>query len=250
MTGQLGALILLSTVSLIHPTEVRQQIAFVVAEIGGNVTLRCLVSEKEGKFVHWYKQSLGYMVQTVATGSYTEQKLHGQFNNSRFTVTESESQYFLTIRNVIKEDEATYSCQSGTAYSQTFVNSTYLAVNEQNQQKSVHVKRCPQTESVQPGDAVNLQCSLLFKDKENKVHFGEHNVYWFRPGSGGSHPSLIYTHRSRSDEQDEMNCSYSLSKTIQDSSDAGTYYCAVVTCGKILFGEGTNVETSMFKVLS
>uniref|UniRef100_A0A3Q1H9W6 Ig-like domain-containing protein n=1 Tax=Anabas testudineus TaxID=64144 RepID=A0A3Q1H9W6_ANATE len=202
--------------ALIQPTEVRQQIAFVVAEIGGNVTLQCLVSEKEGKFVHWYKQSLGYM---------------------------SKSQYFLTIRNVTKEDEATYSCQTGTAYSQTFANSTYLAVNEQNQQKSVYVKQSPETESAQLGDAVYLQCSLLSKNKENKVQFGEHNVYWFRPGSGGSHPSLIYTHRSRSDEQDEMSCSYSLSKTIQDSSDTGTYYCAVVTCGEILFGDGTKVET-------
>ncbi|XP_026212955.1 uncharacterized protein LOC113160106 [Anabas testudineus] len=243
MTGQLAALILLSTFSLIQLTEVRQQIAFVVAEIGGNVTLRCPVYEKGGNFFHWYKQSLGYMVQTVAARTYNEQKLYGEFNNPRFTVTESESQYFLTIRNVTKEDEATYSCQTGTAYSQTFANSTYLAVNEQNQQKSVHVKQCPQTKSVQPSDAVNLQCLLLFKDKENKVQFGEHNVYWFRPGSGGSHPSLIYTHRSRSDEQDEMSCVYSLSKTIQDSSDTGTYYCAVVTCGEILFGEGTKVET-------
>uniref|UniRef100_A0A3Q1IIV5 Ig-like domain-containing protein n=1 Tax=Anabas testudineus TaxID=64144 RepID=A0A3Q1IIV5_ANATE len=229
--------------ALIHPTEVRQQIAFVVAEIGGNVTLRCPMSEKGGNFFHWYKQSPGYMIQTVAARTYNEQKLYGEFNNPRFTVTESESQYFLTIRNVTKEDEATYSCQTGTAYSQTFANSTYLAVNEQNQQKSVHVKRCPQTDSVQPGDIVNLQCSLLFNDKENKVQFGEHNVYWFRPGSGGSHPSLIYTHRNRSNEEEERSCVYSLSKTIQNSSNTGTYYCAVVTCGEIFFGEGTNVKT-------
>uniref|UniRef100_A0A3Q1IIU4 Ig-like domain-containing protein n=1 Tax=Anabas testudineus TaxID=64144 RepID=A0A3Q1IIU4_ANATE len=232
MTGQLAALILLTLIQL---TEVRQQIAFVVAEIGGNVTLRCPVYEKGGNFFHWYKQSLGYMVQTVAARTYNEQKLYGEFNNPRFTVTESESQYFLTIRNVTKEDEATYSCQTGTAYSQTFANSTYLAVNG-----NVFFFF---TYPFQPSDAVNLQCLLLFKDKENKVQFGEHNVYWFRPGSGGSHPSLIYTHRSRSDEQDEMSCVYSLSKTIQDSSDTGTYYCAVVTCGEILFGEGTKVET-------
>lgn len=31
-----------------------------------------------------------------------------------------------------------------------------------------------------------------------------------------------------------------------ETSDSGTYYCTVVTCGQILFGEGAKVETSMF----
>ncbi|XP_035529109.1 uncharacterized protein LOC118336548 [Morone saxatilis] len=117
-------------------------------------------------------------------------------------------------------------------------------VEDRNQQKSVNVKQHPETASVQPGHSVTLQCSLLPKNKETRVQCpGEHSVYWFRAGSGQSHPEVIYTHRNSSDEQEERSCVYSLSKTIRNSSDTGTYYCAVVSCGEILFGEGTKVET-------
>ncbi|XP_056239206.1 uncharacterized protein LOC130173760 isoform X1 [Seriola aureovittata] len=113
-----------------------------------------------------------------------------------------------------------------------------------NQKMSVHVKQSPETASVQLGASMTLQCSLLYTNKESRAQCpGEHSVHWFRAGSGGFHPGIIYTHSNRSDEQEERSCVYSLSKTIQNSSDAGTYYCAVVTCGEILFGEGTKVET-------
>uniref|UniRef100_A0A3Q0T0L0 Ig-like domain-containing protein n=1 Tax=Amphilophus citrinellus TaxID=61819 RepID=A0A3Q0T0L0_AMPCI len=94
--------------------EVALQMPLIEVKVGGNVTLQCSVTEKEGKFVHWFKQAPGYMVQTVATGSYTKQTLSEPFNNDRFTVSEGQSQYFLTIRNVHKEDEASYFCQYGS----------------------------------------------------------------------------------------------------------------------------------------
>ncbi|KAF3838694.1 hypothetical protein F7725_010462 [Dissostichus mawsoni] len=118
----------------------------------------------------------------------------------------------------------------------------FLLLNHADQRKSVYVKQSPKTKSVQPGDSVTLECSLLSKNKENADQCpGEHNVSWFRSGSGESRPSIIYTH---SEEQKERSCVFSLSKTIHNSSDTGTYYCAVATCGQILFGEGTTVETS------
>ncbi|XP_078025769.1 uncharacterized protein LOC144463864 [Epinephelus lanceolatus] len=149
------------------------------------------------------------------------------------------------ITNVSKEDEATYFCHYGVAYSWSFSEGIFLAVNDSNQQKRFHVKQSPETESVQLGNRVNLGCSLLSTNKTNKDECpGE--VYWLRSGSGESHPNIIYTH---SDKQEERSCFYSLSKTIQTSSDTGTYYCAVVTCGEILFGEGTKVETKLEPVV-
>ncbi|XP_068588178.1 immunoglobulin kappa light chain-like [Cebidichthys violaceus] len=237
MIGGLSALILLCTVYLIQAAEVPHQLSLTLVELGGNVTLQCPVSGEDSTFFYWYKQPLGYMVQHVASVLVGRVTVSEEFNNLRFNVTERNA---LTIRNISKEDEATYFCLIGSRYSHSFVNGTFLVVKDRNQQRSFYVKQSPDTESVQPGDSVTLQCSLLSKNKENRVQCpGEHSVYWFRSGSGESHPGLIY---NNSDEQEGRSCVYSLSKTIQ-TSDAGTYYCAVATCGEILFGEGTKVET-------
>ncbi|XP_051275427.1 uncharacterized protein LOC127374300 isoform X2 [Dicentrarchus labrax] len=244
MMARLAALILLCAVYLIHTAEVPQQISLTVVELGGITTFQCPASENQSKFFHWYRQSVGYMVQTVAAVILGKITFSEPFTDSRFTVTKVDTHYFLTIRNVTKEDEATYFCQNGSPYSQSFVNGIFLAVNDRNQQKSVNVKQHPETASVQPGHSVTLQCSLLLRKKETRVQCPrKHNVYWFKAGSGQSHPDVIYTHKNSSDEQEERSCVYSLSKTIRNSSDTGTYYCAVVSCGEILFSKGTQVET-------
>ncbi|XP_026185565.1 uncharacterized protein LOC113144073 [Mastacembelus armatus] len=243
MVDRLAALILLGTAYLIQTAEVAHLLPFTVVEAGDNFTFMCQVPENNKLFI-WYKQSLGHMIQTVATVTVGKAKLSEEFNNSRFTITKQQDQNFLNIRNVSKEDEATYLCQSGTTFTFAFINGTFLAVKDPNEQKTVYVEQTPETESVQLGDSVTLQCSLLSKNKENSIQCpGEHSVHWFRPRSGRFGPGVIYTHRNRSNEPEERSCVYSWSKTIQDSSDAGTYYCAVVTCGQILFGEGTTVDT-------
>ncbi|KAM7417279.1 hypothetical protein PAMA_017099 [Pampus argenteus] len=249
MIGRLAALIFQTTLLLIQAEEILPQISLTAAELGDNLTLTCPVYGPEYPLIYWYKLGFGYMFETVAVGSFDKITLKGKFNNSRFTFAKGNTQYFLYIRNVSKEDEATYFCQAGSAYVINFITGTLVTVNDhRNQQKSFQVKQSPETESVWLGDSMILQCSLLSKNKENSVQCpGEHSVYWFRDVSPqDSHPGIIYTEKTRSDEEEERSCVYTLSKTIQDSSDTGTYYCAVVTCGKILFGEGTKVGISMF----
>ncbi|XP_030252154.1 uncharacterized protein LOC115568733 [Sparus aurata] len=242
MIGRLAALILLCTLS--HSVDVPPQIPLTVAELGDNLTLTYPVPGSESSLFYWYKMKFGYMLQTVAAGSSYKVSLEGQFVNSRFTITKDDSLYFLHITNVSKDDEATYFCQSGAAYVMRFTQGTVLVVNDpKNHQKSISVEQSPVTASVEPGALINLQCSLLSKKKENRVQCpGEHSVYWFRAGSERSHPSIIYPHRNSSCNREDRSCVYSLSKTIQSSAVNGTYYCAVVTCGEILFGEGTKVE--------
>ncbi|KAM7417275.1 hypothetical protein PAMA_017095 [Pampus argenteus] len=245
MILQLAALILLTAVSLIQTAEDPHLISLTEVEPGDNVTFYCSVSEKDVLF-YWCKQSLGHTVQTVAVGSFGKITVTKQFKESRFTVAKEDTLYVLIITNVSKEDEAAYFCQKGTTLSRTSANGTFLAVNENNQQESVYVRQSPEKASVPLGDTLTLQCSLLYTNTAENTDQcpDEHSVYWFRAASAGFHPGFVSTHRNRSDERVERSCVYSLSKTIQDSSDTGTYYCAVVTCGEILFGEGTNVETS------
>uniref|UniRef100_A0A3B4G1T6 Ig-like domain-containing protein n=1 Tax=Pundamilia nyererei TaxID=303518 RepID=A0A3B4G1T6_9CICH len=97
---------------------------------------------------------------------------------------------------------------------------------------------------VRPGDTMTLQCSV-FSDSDKKTYPGDLNILWVREGSDKSLPNIIYTDRNRSNECEKRSdhqktCVYHFSKNVS-SSDAGTYYCAVATCGEILFGSGTTV---------
>lgn len=257
--------------------DIPQQIPFTVANVGDNVTMSCPMSLDQTGLLYWYKQKFGYAIQTVAKGSYSEISLERQFNSSRFEPTTVNALHILHIRYVCKEDEATYFCHTGTPFEMKinatvlFVNGKYVCFNafffvlavsitkqysnrclfvnhtdHKNEHKSVYVKQSPETELVQPGDLMNLQCSLLFKNKGNHVKCPgtEHSVYWFRTGSGTSHASTFYTHNG--DEEEKRSCVYSMSKTIRNSSDIGIYYCAVLMCGEILFGNGTTVRPSTF----
>uniref|UniRef100_A0A672ZR31 Ig-like domain-containing protein n=1 Tax=Sphaeramia orbicularis TaxID=375764 RepID=A0A672ZR31_9TELE len=230
--------------AMIQTTKVPQVISVTTVQLGESGIFNCLCSTDD-RYFYLYKQPLGCAIQTIATGVYSDITISEQFNNSRFSVTKVDAQYIFTIRGITKEDEALYFCQSGNNYELNFMNSTFLAVKDQtNEQKFISVEQNPPAASVQRGHSVNLQCSLLSEDKQNPVQCpGEHNVYWFRAGSGGYRPGVIYTRKNKTEEQDERKCIYRLSKTVQDSSDSGTYYCAVATCGQILFGGGTKVET-------
>ncbi|XP_076005113.1 uncharacterized protein LOC142999431 [Genypterus blacodes] len=238
------AFLLLMTICLTQTVEVPRPISLTVAELGDSITLQCPVS-RDG-FFQWYKQSVGYLLQTIVKGSYEKINLLGGLNNSRFTITKEVSQYFLVITNVSKEDEATYLCQTGSVYEQSFVNGTFLTVNDYDLQKSVYVKQEAETKSVQLGDPVSLQCSLLSRNQKNRTPCPDkRRVSWFR--SGKSHPGLVYTHWNSSADcveshSSQRSCVYTLPKHMRSSSDAGTYYCAVATCGEILFGDGTRVD--------
>ncbi|MED6245690.1 hypothetical protein ATANTOWER_006690 [Ataeniobius toweri] len=242
--GGLVALILLSTVCVIENAEVPHLISTTERKPGDSVTFSCHAL-KEHRFIQWYKQSLGKMVQTIASGVYDKMTQTKAINNTRFQFRRENDEMFLTISSVNKEDEAVYFCQSGTEFLQTFINGFLLVVKDCNQQKSVYVEQTPDSASVQLGDTISLQCSLFSRNNETRPQCpGKNFVHWFTAGSGSSHPSVIYTARNSTDDAVKRSCVYHLSKTLEDSFDFGTYYCAVAICGEILLGNGSKLETT------
>ncbi|KAK9518360.1 hypothetical protein VZT92_023669 [Zoarces viviparus] len=109
------------------------------------------------------------------------------------------------------------------------------------------------SDPVRPGGSVTLQCSVL-SDSEEKTCPAEQSVFWFRAGSDESYPSVIYAHGTSDgcekspETHSPQKCVYSFSKNVS-SSDAGTYYCAVATCGEILFGSGTKLDIEALNML-
>lgn len=93
--------------------------------------------------------------------------------------------------------------------------------------------------TIQRGGSVTLNCT---------VHYGEcdedHSIYWFRQGR---HQGILHTHSGQCESlpppgpSASQSCVYYLQKDNLSSSDAGTYNCAVASCGEILFGKGTNL---------
>ncbi|XP_036452907.1 uncharacterized protein LOC118826126 [Colossoma macropomum] len=186
-----------------------------IAEVGDSIHLSCFRSKDKI---------------TTISGRFKTQTAPGSFN--------------LTISNLEPSDTATYHCAVIYFYDITFGEGTVLIVESARLTRH-KVLQQPELDAVHPGDSVTLQCSVLTESCS-----GEHSVYWFRHGSGESHPGSIYIHPHTSDEckkssetdSPTQSCVYKLPKRNLSLSDAGTYYCAVAACGQILFGNGTELN--------
>ncbi|KAF5893931.1 putative immune-type receptor 16 precursor, partial [Clarias magur] len=105
----------------------------------------------------------------------------------------------------------------------------------------VSVSQSGVSDSVPAGASVTLQCSVLSESRAAELQ-----VLWFRAAPPQSHPQIIYTHHNSGHQCESGSpthtCVYNFSKNILSHNDTGTYYCAVVLCGRIIFGNGTRVQ--------
>lgn len=110
----------------------------------------------------------------------------------------------------------------------------YLGSQNNQYKSNVSVLQHPESETVHSGDTVTLMCSVL-----SEYNTADIRMFWFRSESGKS--EILYT-QNKSETDSARICTFSLFKNIVSQVDTGTYYCAVVTCGKILFGNGTKLN--------
>uniref|UniRef100_A0A665WE73 Ig-like domain-containing protein n=1 Tax=Echeneis naucrates TaxID=173247 RepID=A0A665WE73_ECHNA len=176
----------------------------------------------------------------------------GVNESPRFTAKQEPGTFLLHINKIESSDTGMYYCIDTEKLDLKFLKGTFLRVKGAEPEITTNFQ-LPPSDPVRPGDSVTLQCSVLF-DSEKKTCPGDHSVYWFRAGSDEAHPSFIYAHGNNSDHckkspesESTQKCDYFFSKNVS-SSDAGTHYCAVATCGEILFGNGTKLEIEKLEI--
>ncbi|XP_060903525.1 uncharacterized protein LOC132981599 [Labrus mixtus] len=163
-----------------------------------------------------------------------------------FTAKKEPGTFVVIINGVKLGDTGLYFCVKRESIKMTVLKGTFLQIKGPEPSITAVVQDISKN-PVHPGDLMTLQCSVL-SESENNTCPGKHRVFWFRVGSDENHPSVIYTHGNRPGGCEEspeahspQKCVYSFSKTI-NSSDSGTYFCAVAACGEILFGKGTKID--------
>uniref|UniRef100_A0AAY4DAR3 Ig-like domain-containing protein n=1 Tax=Denticeps clupeoides TaxID=299321 RepID=A0AAY4DAR3_9TELE len=201
----------------------------VSSRLGGSVTLTCFSNEDSLALWIWHKQTPGQPMKPVVSAFSNRATFEDGVDKDHYEVESSKKSFNLTIKDIVAADEGLYYCgMSSLTHSPT-----------------VQVKQHYLLDPASEGDDVTLNCTVI-----SGGCAGEHSVYWFRHGTPGSHPGIIYTHGDRSagcEKNPEagsstQSCVYHLPKRNLSTTDAGTYYCAVAACGQIMIGIGTKLD--------
>ncbi|XP_029024674.1 uncharacterized protein LOC114866732 [Betta splendens] len=225
------------------PSLLSQMKGLLPVNIGDNVTLRCSYKGDDSAWLFWYKQILGEKPKLISSFYMYDPKItfHNEFKeNKRFKLESKEGKNDLHILHLNVSDSATYYCASSYTFVLSFAEGIILSVRDSDSNVPALVHQSV-SGSIQLGGSVTLNCTV-----QTGTCDGQHSVYWFKD-SGEARPGIIYTHGDRND-QCERNpdtqthtCVYNLPLKSLNASHTGTYYCAVASCGHILFGNGTKL---------
>ncbi|XP_072544702.1 uncharacterized protein [Salminus brasiliensis] len=223
-----------------------------VTQKGKNVSLTCSFSYSDAKVISWLKKTPGEQPVLITSIFSSFAQFYNDFEKSgRFHASQGKSSFTLNILHAEPSDSATYIC-AASYYSNNALSDCTVLVLKDALSSHYTVLQHVASDPVQLGGNTTLECSILTNNSA-----GDHSVYWFRHGSGDSHPGLIYTHGNRSDQckksfetgSSTQSCIYKLLKKNLSPSDAGTYYCAVAACGEIIFGNGIKLDFVEHNVL-
>uniref|UniRef100_A0A3P9NER1 Uncharacterized LOC103480229 n=1 Tax=Poecilia reticulata TaxID=8081 RepID=A0A3P9NER1_POERE len=239
LLGTMGQKIHLNLTPPVH-----QSGSFISAPIGGKVTLHCF---HDSERIYWYRQTLGQKPTLIASFYIygRETIFHGEFkNNSRLDLVKGDWTNHLIISDLRVSDSATYFCGTSNAQPQ----GTVVSVKSFDSDVKVLVHQLT-SESRQPEGSATLNCTLKTGNGG-----GEHRVYWFK-NSDGFQPGFFYTQGSKNDQSERNSntqthtCVHHLPMENQSVSDAGSYHCAIASCGHVLFENATMQDFSREKNL-
>uniref|UniRef100_A0AAQ5X6R9 Ig-like domain-containing protein n=1 Tax=Amphiprion ocellaris TaxID=80972 RepID=A0AAQ5X6R9_AMPOC len=232
------------------PSLVHQDRGFLSANTGDSVTLRCFYRDDILARFYWYKQISGQKLRLISMfHKYeTEATFYDEFkSNPRFTLDTEKGKNHLTITDVHTSDSATYYCAGSYSYTFELAEGTTLNVKGSGLNFQALVQQSA-SQTIQPGDSLTLNCTV-----HTGTCDGEHSVYWFKTEEE-SLPRIIYTRGGKNEQCGKKlntqthTCVYNL--PVKNMSHAGTYYCAVASCGHILFGNGTKLDFKLDSLVS
>ncbi|XP_047241348.1 uncharacterized protein LOC124880348 [Girardinichthys multiradiatus] len=236
--------LVLQTLAYLEAQTPSSYLHFESVYIGSNITLKCSYKETDGVVFYWYKQTLGQKPQLISEVFKYRRNglLKGEiWNDSRFDLEFGNDKNHLKIFNVQMSDSATYYCTGIDAYVYEFIEGIIVYVKESDKNIWTLVNQS-RSETIQSGGSVTLSCAV-----QTVICDGEHNVYWFH-NSEEYLPRIIYSHGASADNCERTpatqtrSCVYSLTIESLNASNAGTYHCAVASCGLILFGKGMKLD--------
>uniref|UniRef100_A0A3Q1DDV0 Ig-like domain-containing protein n=1 Tax=Amphiprion ocellaris TaxID=80972 RepID=A0A3Q1DDV0_AMPOC len=219
-----------------------QNFVTTTVRVGESVTLTCS-RNKSGQvsmlfWIRFFAGNLPEILGKTFSFDYNDKK-----EISRIKTKQEPGRFVLHIRKTEQSDTAFYYC----LISQHRIKIVFNFPGPEPDITAVIQHFLP--DPVHPGDSVTLQCSVLSDSEKNTCPEQQHSVFWFNIGSDESPPSLIYAQTNSGDECERsleapslQSCVYSFFKENISSSDAGTYYCAVVACGMVVFGNGTKLD--------
>ncbi|XP_029956990.1 uncharacterized protein LOC115395551 isoform X2 [Salarias fasciatus] len=209
--------------------------------LGDNVTLPCYYSST-ANYLCWYRQVAGEQPRLIFSfykHAPDAPTFYNSFTEKQFTLYAGDGFYHLNISDVQYSDSAMYYCGETNIKITKLNKGTFLALRDQSRMSFLQQS---DSLSVERGASVTLKCTVLPGNGD-----AEHSVYWFKKDSAEPHLGLLYVHSHsghcvQPSGSTAKSCVYSLSKSGVKPSDSGMYYCAVASCGEIMFGKGTNLD--------
>lgn len=214
-----------------------QDSGITAAVAGQTVTLHCSCSSETVTFFTWYQQKLGGKPLMISSRMRQGETILSDGYKVRFNVTSGRAMNHLTISGLLPSDSAMYYCGILEFNAIEFGEGVFLHVRTSGPGALLAVQQ-PERVQLPLGHSLNFSCYTQTKGCKE-----EHNMFWFKQST--DKPAIMHQsvgHCMSEHESGTRNCTSHFSIESVDASDAGIYYCALASCGELVFGRGTPVE--------